>query len=142
MSAENVLNLSNNLYKPISEIPTSELSTGKIYQSIPGDTPTEKAKMLYKGREEIANPVLFKRLMMYTRQQEKILRSGVSEEDKLLMSMDSEERVRWLMENRGLRIDNKALINELAGKRVLTRTDMQYLHVFSENKTAPISGGY
>ena len=142
VSAENVLNLSNNLYKPISEIPTSELSTGKIYQSIPGDTPTEKAKMLYKGREEIANPVLFKRLMMYTRQQEKILRSGVSEEDKLLMSMDSEERVRWLMENRGLRIDNKALINELAGKRVLTRTDMQYLHVFSQNKTAPISGGY
>ena len=66
----------------------------------------------------------------------------MSEEDKLLMSMDSEERVRWLMENRGLRIDNKALINELAGKRVLTRTDMQYLHVFSQNKTAPISGGY
>jgi hypothetical protein len=142
VSAENVLNLSNDLYKPIPEIPASEVSTGKIYQSIPGDTPSEKAKTLYKGREEIANPILFRRLMLYARQQEKILRSGANEEDKLLMSMDAKDRVQWLMENRGLTIDNKALIKELISRRVLTRTDMQYLRVFSENRIAPISGGY
>ena len=145
VSGKNVLNIANNIYDSIPLTPVSETGTGVIYEKLQGDNPREKVetlKVIEKTYPDSFNPLIIRRLMSYARQQEKINRSGASEEDKLLMSMDSMDRVEWLMQNRGLTADNKALIDELIRKRVLTRTDLIYIRFLSQSKTAPISGGY
>ena len=145
VSGKNVLNIANNIYDSIPLTPVSETGTGAIYENLQGDNPKEKVetlKVIEKTYPDSFNPLIMRRLINYARQQEKINRSGASEEDKLLMSMDSMDRVEWLMQNRGLTAHNKALIDELIRKRVLTRTDLIYIRFLSQNKTAPISGGY